>query len=1025
MSRVFVADDPQLGRKVVIKVLPPEMAASVNVDRFRREIQLAARLQHPHIVPLLSAGAAGELLYYVMPLITGESLRAKLSREGELPIPEAVRVLREVVDALAYAHRMGVVHRDIKPDNVLLSEGHAVVTDFGVAKAVSESQGTGSLTSLGVALGTPAYMAPEQAAADPHLDHRADLYSVGVLAYEMLCGRLPFRGPNPQALLAAHVTEVPEPAMRHRATMPEALNGVIMRCLEKKAADRWQRAQELLPHFDALLTPTGGMPPTEAALISSGTQEAIRRAHPGRVVLLFGLAAAGVLGVVYAVVQLVGLPTWVFHAAIALLAVGLPIMLLTGHHERQRALARSMGGLAATPGGVRRHFTWRKAVWGGVFAFAGLGLLAAGYMAMRLLGIGPMGTLLASGVLDRRERIVVADFENLSADSLLGETVTELFRIDLAQSPAVKLLEAPQVANVLARMRRPMDTHVSFDIARDIAAREGLKAVLAGELRPLGNGLVLSARLVVAATGDVLWAERENAANADELYRTVDKLSASLRERIGESLRSIRADPPLDQITTRSTEALRLYVQADRANNARDFNTATSLLQQAIERDSSFGMAYRKLGVILTNQGLQAERRKAAFTRAYELRERMTERERYLAEAAYHSYVREDSLASMTAYQALLEKYPDDRIALNNLANAYRSAARNAEAVEMYRRSIRLGQAPATTFSNLIPLEYELGQADSARLTLERFAAAHPTNPTVAFNRVHFAVVAGEYDSATALAEAVRRDARQPDVQTQAAFMLGTLAQLRGRWAASRRLTAEGRRLGRQAGLPWAATLPPAEILDLGDRARQALWIHGDADRAIQLMDEAVRRYPPERSPGEQQPYLALADFYARAGVPARAREYLRRYESARTDTQRADTTLGQYEVTGAIAAAERRYDDALTLLHRRREKSPGCTMCRLFEIGEIHDAAGRPDSAITYYERFLSTPNLFRLGWDAGYRWLIYRRLGELYEARGDRTKAADYYSRLLELWSSADPELQPIIQDVKGRLEKLVREQ
>ncbi|HWP36047.1 MAG TPA: serine/threonine-protein kinase, partial [Gemmatimonadales bacterium] len=204
MSRVFLAEETELGRKVVIKVLPPEMSAGVNVDRFRREIQLAAKLQHPHIVQLLTAGAAGDLLYYVMPFIQGESLRARLAREGELPISEAARILREVVDALAYAHRHGVVHRDIKPDNVLLSEGHAVVTDFGVAKAVSESTGAGSsLTSLGVALGTPAYMAPEQAVADPHVDHRADIYAVGVLAYEMLCGRLPFAASTPQGLLAA------------------------------------------------------------------------------------------------------------------------------------------------------------------------------------------------------------------------------------------------------------------------------------------------------------------------------------------------------------------------------------------------------------------------------------------------------------------------------------------------------------------------------------------------------------------------------------------------------------------------------------------------------------------------------------------------------------------------------------------------------------------------------------------------------------------------------------------------------
>src|SRR6185295_4041733 len=192
------------------------------------EIQLAARLQHPHIVPLLTTGASGDLLYYVMPFIAGESLRVKLSREGELPIPEAVRILREVVDALAYAHRNGVVHRDIKPDNVLLSEGHAVVTDFGVAKAVSASSGSSSLTSLGVALGTPAYMAPEQAAADPHVDHRADIYAVGALAYEMLCGRTPFVATTPQAMLAAHITQAPEPLSQHRRAVTPVLNAVLL-----------------------------------------------------------------------------------------------------------------------------------------------------------------------------------------------------------------------------------------------------------------------------------------------------------------------------------------------------------------------------------------------------------------------------------------------------------------------------------------------------------------------------------------------------------------------------------------------------------------------------------------------------------------------------------------------------------------------------------------------------------------------------------------------------------------------------
>jgi serine/threonine protein kinase/tetratricopeptide (TPR) repeat protein len=264
MSRVFVATESALGRQVVIKVLPPELAAGLSVDRFRREIQLAASLQHPHIVPLLAAGPAGDMLYYTMPLIEGESLRTRIARGGELPVGETVRILRDVVDALACAHERGIVHRDIKPDNVLISRHHGLVADFGVAKALSEATGESSVTSTGIALGTPAYMSPEQATADPHVDHRADIYAVGALAYEMLTGRPPFSGNSAQAVLAAQVTQIPDPVTRHRSSIPPALSALVMRCLEKRPADRFQSADELLHLLENMATPSAGTVPTEA-----------------------------------------------------------------------------------------------------------------------------------------------------------------------------------------------------------------------------------------------------------------------------------------------------------------------------------------------------------------------------------------------------------------------------------------------------------------------------------------------------------------------------------------------------------------------------------------------------------------------------------------------------------------------------------------------------------------------------------------------------------------------------------------
>src|SRR5512143_824791 len=249
MSRVFVARDESLHRNVVVKVLPPDLVAGVNVERFNREIVLAAGLQHPHIVPVHSAGQMDGVPFYTMPFVDGESLRGRLTRTGALPITEAIGVLRDVAKALAYAHERGIVHRDIKPDNVLLSGGSATVTDFGIAKAISASRTQppgATLTQVGTSLGTPAYMSPEQAAADPATDHRADIYAFGCMAYELLAGRPPFVEKTPQRLLAAQMSELPQPIEQLRTDTPPALAELVMRCLAKDAGARPQRAGDLV-----------------------------------------------------------------------------------------------------------------------------------------------------------------------------------------------------------------------------------------------------------------------------------------------------------------------------------------------------------------------------------------------------------------------------------------------------------------------------------------------------------------------------------------------------------------------------------------------------------------------------------------------------------------------------------------------------------------------------------------------------------------------------------------------------------
>jgi eukaryotic-like serine/threonine-protein kinase len=334
MSRVFLAEETALGRRVVVKVLPRELTGGVNVDRFRREIKLAAQLQHPHIVTLLSTGQVAGVPYYTMPYEEGRSLRQHLRDRGPLPIGETVGLLGDVAKALAYAHERGVIHRDIKPDNVLLCGGAAVVTDFGIAKAVSDSkdakpQPAGeTLTQIGMSVGTPTYMAPEQSAADPDVDHRADIYAFGCMAYELLAGRPPFCDMSPRKLLAAHLSSAPVPILAVRPDTPPALATLVMRCLEKEPADRPQDANELARVLEIVST---GEERTARGRVATG--------HLGRWLGLgfMGLVAVAILA--RASIIALGLPEWVL--PVMLVAAVLGIVAVVG---RARGVAR-----AATP----------------------------------------------------------------------------------------------------------------------------------------------------------------------------------------------------------------------------------------------------------------------------------------------------------------------------------------------------------------------------------------------------------------------------------------------------------------------------------------------------------------------------------------------------------------------------------------------------------------------------------------------------------------------------------------------------
>jgi tetratricopeptide (TPR) repeat protein len=990
---------------VAIKVLHPELAAALGSDRFLREIEIAAAMQHPHVLPVYDSGEVDGLLYYVMPFVEGESLSTRIAREGALPVDEVTRILREVVDALAYAHSRGLVHRDIKPDNVLLSGRHAQVADFGVAKAVSAAGGEG-LTATGLAIGTPSYMAPEQATADPNVDHRADIYAVGVMAYELLAGQPPFRGPTAQAVVAAHLADIPEPVDAHRSSIPPTLVALVMRCLEKLPADRVQSSEDLLHALEAMATP-------------SGSTAAVPAAHPAapkpaQVAGLYALASVAVLGLVYVAVDLVGLPGWVLPGAVVLLAAGFPIMLVTSRMERQRAKGATLAAPLPEATGLRRWFTWRHAILGGVIAFAGLTVVAGGYMAMRVLGIGPVGTLMATGVLEERDRIILADFVDRTGDSTLAYAVTEAFRVDLGQSPSVTLVSGSELDEAFARMEQAAPDTLTEEIAREVAVREGIKAVVAGEINALGGSYVLSAQLLAAESGEVLVPARETARDSTQIIEAVDRLSNRLRERIGESLRSIRGTPPLERVATASLPALRKYSQGGRAMDAGEFGRGIALLKEAIALDSAFAGAYRGLAIALNNFGIERALAAESMEKAYRFRDRLPERERLWTAGSYHMQ-RNEVEAALVPYLELLESEPDNASLVNNIGVLYSRVRDNERALEYYRRAAELEPNMPNSAFNVVVTNIELGRPDSARVANEEFAARVGDHPTVHVNDYFIAWSELDYDAA---ALAVDAWAEYIDASTE--FWITRLrvhvAAVGGRVGDMHRELRGGEERARQ-GLQV-----PQHLQTLAFVARYDAEVRGRPDEALARLESALEQFPLDSLEPFDRPYTELAEAYARAGRPERARSWLEEFDREVPPEFRPLAEIDYEHASGYVALAAGRPEEAVQAF--RRADKGGCPVCVLPGLARAYDALGNSDSLLAVLERYVTMPDDDRIFEDPLELAGVYLRLGEVYEARGEREQAIDYYSRLVDLWEGADPELQAVVSDVRQRIARLVRE-
>jgi TolB-like protein/tRNA A-37 threonylcarbamoyl transferase component Bud32/protein involved in temperature-dependent protein secretion len=577
MATVYLATDLKHRRQVAVKVMRPELAATLGADRFLREVEIAAQLSHPHILPVHDSGDAGGILYYVMPYVEGESLHERIRRETSLPVDEALRIAREVSEALAYAHGRKIIHRDIKPANIMLSAGHALVADFGIARGVGAAGGA-AITKTGLAVGTPQYMSPEQASGSAAVDSRSDIFAVGCVLYEMIAGEPPFTGPTPQAIVIRSLTETPRSLSTTREGLSPAVDAVVSRALAKNPADRWQTAGEFAKALGGAedqmrLGPLGGArTPAQGVAIEAPPSAA-------KVWGLFAGAAVLSLALVYGLVQRWGLPSWVLGLAVLLLAIGALVLVVTGRTEAKRAAGGAVTGLAS-------QFTWKNAALGGLAALA-LWAVVATVLVFR----GPAGA--SGGVV----RLAVLPFENRGAaeDAYFVDGITDQVRGKLMALAGFQVIARTSSDAYKGSTKPPQE------IGRELGVQYLLTSTAVWIKDAGGKGRVrVTPELINVRTGAGTWTQSFDAELTD-----IFKVQGDIATQVAGALNVALAPKEQRELAERPTDNIAAYdlflrAQAVQGGDPATLRQGISLYEQAVALDSSFVEAWSDMAVSLS-----------------------------------------------------------------------------------------------------------------------------------------------------------------------------------------------------------------------------------------------------------------------------------------------------------------------------------------------------------------------------------------------------------------------------------------
>ena len=1012
MAVVFLADDLKHHRKVAIKVLRPELSESLGGDRFLKEIETAAGLSHPHILPVHDSGEADGLLYYVMPFVEGETLQARIEREQQLPINDALEIAREIAEALSYAHSYGIVHRDIKPDNVMLYGGHAVIADFGIAKAVSAAGGE-KLTGTGMAIGTPQYMSPEQASGD-EVDARSDVYALACLTYEMLVGEPPFTGRNVQAIVQQHIAAPPPSASTIRPTTPPDISLAIQRAMAKTPADRYSTAGEFA---EALKGTRDG--------IGAYLRSLVRRRVP-HVLGVYALLSVGVTFLIGFLIDRLVLSPHLTGFGIVALASLLPAVAIVAYFRG-------------------RAWTWKAKM------AIPANLVASALLLLLVFGTKDLGAATTTvtvedeegNTIERvvpksefRKRLVIFFFDNETGDSTsdwLQYGIPLALDLDLTQDLFIQTRTAEEFAEEFKKAGYAVGVALPLTFRRQLADEQHVEYFVSGSFSRENGDFLVTVTLHETRRSRLL-AERQF--SGSDIFALADEMAVQLKHDLKIPTQYIEEveDLPVADMLTSSILAYEHMIEGYKALTwDEDWETAAQALEASVSEDPTNAFAHLVLYIVslLRNDRPKAQ---AAIESALQHSYKLPERAQYDVKAAYYDFNQQPDKV-LAIYRMKVELLPDDIEGRAQLASLVLLLENDRDAAAaQYERILEIDPTQYEYLQQLGTIAQAKGEFQQAIGYYEQYATQFPDDPDSYKALASVYRVLGEHEQAKDSYD--RALLAEPDNIS----VLTSLAQLERHFG-----NFEAEIVQLESALERSKT--PQERSGVLGALKGAYEWRGQMQRAIEYMhqgwDENEKFAPPVAVMLQR---LGALDTYIKGGEIDVARTTFESIGSQLTppwdallaigelgmaleldDADAADAALPGVEsfietfgveslrslvvyARGRISELREQYEDAIASYQEQLERDPSDISTHT-EIGRCYRELGELDAAEEHLLRSLMV---------SPFSPTIHYQLALVFADRGERDQALQHLETALEVWKDADPAFKPA-REAREKLDEL----